>query len=292
MKACCCAPRIGSFVGLSCALVFRLGLGFFFWSGGSDNFNTRAAERANRFCSYPTDITHDYRQPSVCSNEADPCICHDAGANCTADEFLVQVTSGQGFGGTLGSGLILLFLAVVVGFVGVGMKTSLVTKCSAATIALCLVLFTIVWIGFWTRSSSYREVEGVGYQYWAFWKTMQCNDTATPDTMVWSMADLKSRGVEPVHAMDDADYGPMVLNPLWCATAPIPGGWRSWQRADKNGPADTEDECPDLVAGNYSLTFILFFVFTWILAVPLHAWLVAAMWQTANEKANAYPPSK
>ena len=75
-------------------------------------------------------------------------------------------------------------------------------------------------------------------------------------------------------------------------TAPIPGGWRSWQRADKNGPADTEDECPDLVAGNYSLTFILFFVFTWILAVPLHAWLVAAMWQTANEKANAYPPSK
>ena len=154
MKACCCAPRIGSFVGLSCALVFSLGLGFFFWSGGSDNFNTRAAERANRFCSYPTYITHDYRQPSVCSNEADPCICHDAGANCTADEFLVQVTSGQGFGGTLGSGLILLFLAVVVGFVGVGMKTSLVTKCSAATIALCLVLFTIVWIGFWTRSSS------------------------------------------------------------------------------------------------------------------------------------------
>ena len=112
MKACCCAPRIGSFVGLSCALVFSLGLGFFFWSGGSDNFNTRAAERANRFCSYPTYITHDYRQPSVCSNEADPCICHDAGANCTADEFLVQVTSGQGFGGTLGSGLILLFLAV------------------------------------------------------------------------------------------------------------------------------------------------------------------------------------
>ena len=38
MKACCCAPRIGSFVGLSCALVFSLGLGFFFWSGGSDNF--------------------------------------------------------------------------------------------------------------------------------------------------------------------------------------------------------------------------------------------------------------
>ena len=47
-----------------------------------------------------------------------------------------------------------------------------------------------------------------------------------------------------------------------------------------------------MIAGNYSLTFILFFVFTWILAVPLHAWLVAAMWQTANEKANAYPPSK
>ena len=113
MKACCCPVRIGSFVGLSCALVFSLGLGFFFWSGGSDNFNTRAAERANRFCSYPTYITHDYRQPSVCSNEADPCICHGA---C---EFLEQVTGGHGFGGTLGSGLNLLFLAVVVGFVGV-----------------------------------------------------------------------------------------------------------------------------------------------------------------------------
>ena len=116
---------------------------------------------------------------------------------------------------------------------------------------------------------------------------MQCNDTAAADTMVWSMADLKSRGVEPVYPMDHADYGPMVLNPLWCATAPIPGGWQSWQRADKNGPADTEDECPNYVSSYFSVGALLFFVITWLFGATLQFWNAIAVWQAANESAKA-----
>ena len=117
MKACCCAPRIGSFVGLSCALVFSLALGALFWSGGADNFNRRGAEAASLFCTYPESvggigITEEFREANVCNNDGDPCM--KDGANITADEMMGQVTGGHGFGGLLGSSLILLFIAVLI----------------------------------------------------------------------------------------------------------------------------------------------------------------------------------
>ena len=304
MKACCCPVRIGSFVGLSCALVFSLALGALFWSGGADNFNRRGAEAASLFCTYPESvggigITEEFREANVCNNDGDPCM--KDGANITADEMMGQVTGGHGFGGLLGSSLILLFIAVLIGFAGVGMKNGMITKISAGLIAFCLLSFTIIWFaGFWPRSATHYEVEAVERQYWAFWKTITCNDTLTDvpegvelgddgwDAVVDTrVAGLKSLGVEPLYPMDHADYGPLVLNPLWCSTDPAFGwGW-PWEQAIKTGAADTEEECPGAIAGQFSLGFILFFVGTWVLAVPLHAWLVAALWQTANESAKA-----
>ena len=74
-----------------------------------------------------------------------------------------------------GSSLILLFIAVLIGFAGVGMKNGMITKISAGLIAFCLLSFTIIWFaGFWPRSATHYEVEAVERQYWAFWKNITC----------------------------------------------------------------------------------------------------------------------
>ena len=206
-----------------------------------------------------------------------------------------QVTGGHGFGGLLGSGLILLFIAVLIGFAGVGMKNGMITKISAGLIAFCLLSFTIIWFaGFWTRSATHYEVEAVERQYWAFWKTITCNDTlsdvpegvdsATTGGMPsWIRGWRRPLGVEPLYPMDHADYGPLVLKGRSRLRLGLAvGAGDQDRRGGHRGGVPGRDRRPVLVQ-----RLILFFVGTWVLAVPLHAWLVAALWQTANESAKA-----
>ena len=119
---------------------------------------------------------------------------------------------------------------------------------------------------------------------------MQCNDTDAADAII---ASLEALGVEPVHPIDGSDQPDEPPAPIsaWCASAPWPPGpsW-AWQQADKTGPADTFAECPGEEAGYVPITVIIFFLLTWVLSVPLHSWLVVALWQTAGEKPDAYPP--
>ena len=119
---------------------------------------------------------------------------------------------------------------------------------------------------------------------------MQCNDTDAADSII---ANLEAQGVVPLHPIDGSDQPDEPPAPIsaWCASAPWPPGpsW-AWQQADKVGPADTFAECPGEEAGYVPVTVLIFFLLTWVLSVPLHSWLVVALWQTAGEKPDAYPP--
>ena len=119
---------------------------------------------------------------------------------------------------------------------------------------------------------------------------MQCNNTDAADAII---ANLEALGVEPVHPIDGSDQPDEPPAPIsaWCASAPLPPGlsW-AWQQVDKTGPVDTYAECPAEEAGFIPLIVIIFFLLTWVLSVPLHSWLVVALWQTAGEKPDAYPP--
>ena len=138
--------------------------------------------------------------------------------------------------------------------------------------------------------TGYSEANLAETQYWAFWKTMQCNDTDAADAII---ANLEAQGVVPLHPIDGSDQPdePPAPTSAWCASAPWPPGpsW-AWQQADKTGPTDTFAECPGEEAGYVPVTVIIFFLLTWVLSVPLHSWLVVALWQTASEKPDAYPP--
>ena len=99
-----------------------------------------------------------------------------------------------------------------------------------------------------------------------------------------------SFGIEPLHAMDHADEGPLSTRGTeamggvgWCTTRIAPGWSSTWMQVDKTGPADTEAECENFVSSYFSVGALIFFVLTWLIAVPLQAWNAVAVWQAANE---------
>jgi len=297
MKACCCPLRIGALVGLGCALLYNIALAAFLWSGFS-GFTTEAADRAHLFCSYDEDVTMDtrmnYRAPSVCNNERDPCLNAD-GVKLTQDEFRAQAQIGHGLGGFFQSQFLAQIVFCVIGLIGVGLKIKIVAKISAALIVIVLIGITAAWIGFPIWSGSYYEVDGAELQYWAFWKNVTC----TADERGISIADT-AKGmkdafdIEPLHAMDDADNGPMSAAGTeamggvgWCTTRAAPGWSWLWMQVDKTGPADTEDECPNYVSSYFSVGALLFFVITWLFGATLQFWNAIAVWQAANESAKA-----
>ena len=147
MKACCCcSARIGSFVGLTLSVIFSLAFGGFFWSGGAENFSVDAATRAIEFCRYPKNITAAYREPSVCNHDKDPCTLVDDVA-ATLDDFTEDITTQNALSGLFGVPLLLGIVAVVVGFIGVCMKSGILTKISACLIIIIVLCVTAGWIG-------------------------------------------------------------------------------------------------------------------------------------------------
>ena len=133
MKACCCcSARIGSFVGLTLSVIFSLAFGGFFWSGGAENFSVDAATRAIEFCQYPKNITAAYREPSVCNHDKDPCTLVDD-VTATIDDYTEDITTQNALGGLFGVPLLLGIIAVVVGFIGVCMKSGILTKSRPAS---------------------------------------------------------------------------------------------------------------------------------------------------------------
>ena len=147
MKACCCcSARIGSFVGLTLSVIFSLAFGGFFWSGGAENFSVDAATRAIEFCQYPKNITAAYREPSVCNHDKDPCTLVDD-VTATIDDYTEDITTQNALGGLFGVPLLLGIIAVVVGFIGVCMKSGVLTKVSACLIIIIILCVTAGWIG-------------------------------------------------------------------------------------------------------------------------------------------------
>lgn len=285
--------RIGALAGLGGALLYNIAFSGFAWSGFT-GFTFNSADRAHLFCSYDEDVVmrtgYNFRKPSVCSNEADPCLNAD-GEKLTQDDFRAQQVNGQGLNGFGLTSFLAQIVCCVIGLIGVGLKNKIISKIAAVLIAILLIGFTGCWIGWWTWGSSYYEVDGAELQYWAFWKNVTC----TADERGISIADTAknmkdSFGIEPLHAMDHADEGPMSTRGTeamggvgWCTTRIAPGWSTLWMQVDKTGPADTEDECTNYVPGYVPTGVVIFFIVTWVLAVPLQAWNAVAVWQAANE---------
>ena len=278
MKACCCPVRIGALVGTSICLVVHLALVPFFWSGA--DFNTRAPDQASLFCSYPDSVTAAYREPNVCTNNADPCM--KDGAKLTQDEFRAQDWASNTTGGLWNASFTALLLSWAVAMLGLIIKNKMISKIAAGLVVLVIVLYTVTWIIGWSTGPQYTEMEAAERQYWFFWKTAQCNNTDMADAVI---AGLKSMDVEPLHAMDHADYGPLTVDPRWCAQVPQHPqfGASMWRQADKTGPADTYAACPGEEDGYFPLGALTFFILLWIINVPLQVWNVFAVWQAANE---------
>ena len=293
MKACCCPARIGALVGTSIALVIHLALFAFFWSGFSiDNNN---AEQANKFCSYPDSYTEEFRKPSVCTNDADPCM--KDGEKLTLDDFTAQDWASPTTSTLWNVSFTLLFLSWAVALLGLIIKNKMISKIAAGLVVFVIVLYTVCWIIGWSTGPQYTELEGAERQYWQFWKFAYCNDTDPSTGKAYAdfdtvrderMASLKSAGVEPLHAMDDETYGPVSANndPLWCSSALCDPAWgcSMWRTVGKAGPADTYAVCPSEERGTFFPTgALVFFALLWIINVPLQVWNVFAVWQAANE---------
>ena len=297
MKACCCPVRIGALVGLSCALLWNIAVAAFVWSGFS-GFTQNSADRASLFCEYDEDVTMDtrmnYRAPSVCNNEADPCLNAD-GEKLTQDDFRAMGTNGLGLGGFFQTQFLATILFCVIGLIGVGLKIKIVAKISAALIVIILIGFTATWIGFFAWNGSYYQIDGAELQYWAFWKNVTCTGEERGISYTDTAKGMKDAfGIEPLHAMDDADNGPLSTRGTeamgglgWCSHRLGPGWSSLWQQVDMSGPADTEDECPNFVSSYFSVGILIFFIVTWLFAVPLQFWNAIAVWQAANESAKA-----
>jgi hypothetical protein len=292
MKACCCPLRIGALCGLGGALVWNIALAGFLWSGFT-GFDNDSADRADRFCSYDEDVTMathtNYRAASVCSHEADPCM--KDGVKLTHDDFLAQGQIGQGLGGFFQTQFLAQILFCIIGLVGVGLKNKMISKIAVGLIVILLIGFTATWIGFFTWNSQYYEIDGANLQYWAFWKNVTCSAADAGMSYTDAAKNMKdSFSIEPLHAMDHADEGPLSTRGTeamggvgWCTTRIAPGWSSTWQQVDKTGPADTEAECENFVSSYFSVGALIFFVLTWLIAVPLQAWNAVAVWQAANE---------
>ena len=217
-----------------------------------DNNN---AEQANKFCSYPDSATEAYREPSVCSNNADPCM--KDGEKLTLDDFTAQDWASPTTSTLWNASFTLLFISYVVALLGVVIKNKMISKIAAFLIVFVIVVYTVCWIIGWSTGPQYTELEGAERQYWQFWKFAYCNDTdpstgkayADFDTVrVARMDTLKSMDVEPLHAMDDETYGPVSTNndPLWCSSVPADPAWGrvDLEHGGQVGPADTYAVCP------------------------------------------------
>jgi hypothetical protein len=285
--------RIGALVGTSIALVVHLALGAWFWSGA--DFHTRDAEQANLFCSYPDSATAAYREPSVCTNDADPCM--KDGTKLTLDDFVGMTgssTAGQALWNISFTGL---FLAYVVAMLGLVIKNKMISKIAAGLIVLVIVIYTVCWILGWSTGPQYTELEGAERQYWHFWKFAYCNNTDPSTGKAYTdfptvrdarIESLKSNGIEPLHAMDHETHGPVSAgnDPLWCSSVPADPafGASMWRQPGTTGAADTYAECPSEETGVFFPTgALVFFILLWILNVPLQVWNVFAVWQAANE---------
>jgi hypothetical protein len=285
--------RIGALAGLGGALLYNIAFSGFAWSGFT-GFTFNSADRAHLFCSYDEDVVmrtgYNFRKPSVCSNEADPCLNAD-GEKLTQDDFRAQQVNGQGLNGFGLTSFLAQIVCCVIGLIGVGLKNKMISKIAVVLIVLLLIGFTGCWIGFFVWGGSYYEIDGAGLQYWAFWKNVTCTAEERGISIADTAKGMKdSFGIEPLHAMDHADEGPMSAAGTdamggvgWCTTRIAPGWSSTWMQVDKTGPADTEAECENYVPGYISTGIIIFFIVTWVLAVPLQAWNAVAVWQAANE---------
>ena len=180
MKACCCPARIGALVGTSIALVIHLALFAFFWSGFELNNNN--AEQANKFCSYPDNATAAYREPSVCTNDADPCM--KDGEKLTLDDFTAQDWASPTTSTLWNASFTALLLSWAVAMVGLIIKNKMISKIAAGLVVLVIVLYTVTWIIGWSTGPQYTEMEAAERQYWFFWKTAQCNDADMADAVI------------------------------------------------------------------------------------------------------------
>ena len=285
--------RIGALAGLGGALLFNIAFGAFTWSGGAD-YDYDTASRANLFCSYPDSVTmrtgYNFRKSSVCTNEADPCLNAD-GEKLTQDDFRAQQVNGYGLGGFAQTSFLAQALFCIIGLVGVGLKNKMISKIAVGLIVILLIGFTATWIGFFTWNSQYYEIDGANLQYWAFWKNVTCSAADAGMSYTDAAKNMKdSFSIEPLHAMDHADEGPLSTRGTeamggvgWCTTRIAPGWSSTWMQVDKTGPADTEAECENFVSSYFSVGALIFFVLTWLIAVPLQAWNAVAVWQAANE---------
>ena len=97
---------------------------------------------------------YNFRKPSVCSNEADPCLNAD-GEKLTQDDFRAQQVNGQGLNGFGLTSFLAQIVCCVIGLIGVGLKNKMISKIAAVLIAILLIGFTATWIGFFAWNGSY-----------------------------------------------------------------------------------------------------------------------------------------
>ena len=222
----------------------------------------------------------EYRKPSVCTLDRDPCMCN--GAPCTNDDFKIQITPGQMVtSGLAGSQYIVMaILALPLALLGALFKSPMLLKSSCCLIVLCQICIIIVWIVAFGLGVPYNEASGANRQYWNFWKNVSCSNyenMTSAEAVEFMNATYGIAPLEPLTAPD----GPKDGVNDWCTSSLTGNAFgQPWQQARPH-PADDLLDCPSV--GAVPVLLIAFFIITCVFPVPLQTWLGAAITKFSSE---------